>query len=364
MRKWLGYIDQYILFPIAVKRRVKKCVPDTLFVFTDHALGPWVPLVANHSHIIHCHDFLAQQSAKGTIKKNPTGWTGRQYQAFIRLGYSMGKHFISVSEKTRDDLHSFLPSIPVRSEVVYNGVNKVFQPHDPMESRIFLSGKTGLDLRQGYILHIGGNQWYKNRVGVIQIYNAWRSYQDKSFPLIMGGKEPDAKLLAEYNNSSYKADIHFMVDLDDSLVRRAYSGAKVFLFPSIGEGFGWPIAEAMACGCPVITTNAAPMTEVAGNAGFLIPVRPGDENKIHAWTIQSALVLNHVLRILPADRIKVVEEALINARRFDAEVALNRIESIYKEVLSTYTKPEIQSITKKNRRRDKAFQPINTEQVF
>src|SRR5688500_6220233 len=63
MKKWLGYIDQFILFPMTVRSRIKKCTPDTLFVFTDNAQGPWVPLVSDRPHAIHCHDFLAQRSA-------------------------------------------------------------------------------------------------------------------------------------------------------------------------------------------------------------------------------------------------------------------------------------------------------------
>jgi hypothetical protein len=69
LKKWLGYIDQFILFPILFKVRLKEFKGKCLFVLTDHALGPWVPLVADQPHVIHCHDFLAQLSAKGGIRK-------------------------------------------------------------------------------------------------------------------------------------------------------------------------------------------------------------------------------------------------------------------------------------------------------
>lgn len=99
LRKWLGYIDQYFLFPIEVRSRIKDTIPDTLFVFADNALGPWVPLVKNRFHVIHCHDFLAQKSALGQISENPTSWTGRLYQKFIRRGYSTGKiSFLSLKK--------------------------------------------------------------------------------------------------------------------------------------------------------------------------------------------------------------------------------------------------------------------------
>jgi len=122
-KKWLGYIDQFIVFPMQVRRRLRQLAPDTLFVFSDQALGPWVPLVANRPHVIHVHDFMALRSSLGEFAQNPTGWSGRQYQAMIRRGFGHGQAFISVSEKTRTDLHHFLPHKPRVSEVVYNGLN-------------------------------------------------------------------------------------------------------------------------------------------------------------------------------------------------------------------------------------------------
>ena len=174
IKKWLGYIDQFIVFPRDVKKRLKNVSRNTLFVFTDHALGPWVPLVANRPHVIHCHDFLAQQSALGEIPENPTRKTGRNYQKMIHKGYSEGRNFISVSFNTKKMLHRFLTASPERSEVVYNGLNQSFTTLDPCKARDSVSRETGIELKNGYLLHVGGNQWYKNRIGVVEIYNAWR----------------------------------------------------------------------------------------------------------------------------------------------------------------------------------------------
>src|SRR5262245_46794200 len=83
VKKWLGYVDQYIVFPNQIKKKLKTYPKDTLFVFTDQALGPWVPVVAGRPHVIHCHDFMALRSSLGEIQENPTSWTGKQYQALI-----------------------------------------------------------------------------------------------------------------------------------------------------------------------------------------------------------------------------------------------------------------------------------------
>jgi glycosyltransferase involved in cell wall biosynthesis len=333
LKKWFGYIDQYLVFAQQVPQRVQQCAADTLFVFTDQALGPWVPLVADRPHVIHCHDFLAQRSARGEILENPTGWTGRQYQAFIRRGYSQGKNFISVSQHTRDDLQELLPSPPVLSEVVLNGFNQPFTFLDPVQAQASLSQVIKLDLRAGYLLHVGGNQWYKNRLGVVEIYNAWRAAGGAKLPLLLIGEAPVPGLRHTCRASPFSGQIHLLSGLPDEVVRLAYAGATVFLFPSLAEGFGWPIAEAMASGCPVITTNQAPMTEVAGSAGFLIPRRPRNAAAIAAWAMEAAATLEEVVTLPAEKRRLVVDAGLVNATRFHPAAALDRIEEIYQSII-------------------------------
>ncbi len=331
-KKWLGYLDQYIVFPAQVRKRLSTYTKSSLFVFTDQALGPWVPLVANRPHVIHCHDFLAQQSALGQIPENPTSNTGKKYQEYIRKGYRQGKNFISVSNKTRQDLHQLLGYIPNCSKMVYNGLNQCFNVLQPHAARAAVMQETGIDTRNGYLLHIGGNQWYKNRTGVIQIYNAWRKEYEIDMPLIMVGAVPNPKLVSEHQQSPYKNDIHLLTGKTDEFIKQAYSGASVFLFPSLAEGFGWPIAEAMASGCPVITTNEVPMTEVGASAAFYIP-RKLHNTDSELWAVQSAKVVQKIITLSPPDRDLVVGNGINNAGRFNAEKALDQIEKIYTDIV-------------------------------
>lgn len=334
LKKWLGYIDQFAVFPGTVKKRVKTCPDDTLFIFTDHTLGPWVPIVADRPNVIHSHDFMAQQSAAGEIEENHTKWTGRKYQQYIRNGYSKGKNFIPISKKTRDDLLKFLPDKPQISDLVYNGLNQSFVPKDPIEARITLGHKTGIDLREGFLLHVGGNAWYKNRLGVIELYNAWRDQSSSKLPLLLIGQKPDKATRDLFNRSAYNVDIHFLTDIEDEFLRIAYNGATVFLFPSLAEGFGWPIAEAMASGCPVLTTNEAPMTEVAGEAGFLIPRRPFGESR--EWAKTGACTIEEIVQLDENQRQLAITAGLENVLRFDPNLVLDRIENIYKKILKNF----------------------------
>jgi glycosyltransferase involved in cell wall biosynthesis len=332
LKKWMGYIDQYIIFPLWVKKQRRRQAKDTLYVFSDHALGPWVSFVEDCPHIIHCHDFLAQRSALGEIAENPTSRSGKLYQSFIRKGYRKGKNFISISNNTQVDLHRFLGFKPLLSAVIYNGLNQDFEPmYDIAKRREEFSNVLGIDLNNGFVLHVGGNQWYKNRLGVLALYNEWRKSSTSIIPLLMVGKKPSNKLKEYKENCQSNADIHFLRGISDEMVRGLYATATVFVFPSLAEGFGWPIAEAMASGCPVITTNEAPMSEVGGQAAFYINRMP--QFAIDTWAKSNATSIEQVIGMTDSEREKVIQLSLENSARFDSNVALDKIAQVYKQVL-------------------------------
>lgn len=332
-KKWLGYIDQYIFFPLRVKMKLRNVNKNTLFVFTDNALGPWVPLVKKYKHVIHCHDFLAQRSAFEGIEENSTGYTGMLYQKMIRNGYSQGKNFISVSKKTQTDLHRLLGFTPRISQVVYNAMNRSFSPQPIADTRTLLTDLTGFSLTEGYLLHIGGNQWYKNRIGIIEIYEQLRFRFKLEIPLLLIGTAPDEKLKKLILASPFHKDIHCLSNCTDEMVKNAYAGASLLLYPSLDEGFGWPIAEAMASGCPVITTNQPPMTEVGENAAFYIPRRP-TRNNVEKWAFEASSIVHKVLTLSPESRNRTISNGLKNVERFKQEKMIAQLDNIYNQIMS------------------------------
>ncbi|AWG22205.1 hypothetical protein FFWV33_12110 [Flavobacterium faecale] len=332
IKKWMSYVDQYLIFPIEVRLKLRKEAPNTLFVFADQALGPWIPLVSNRKHIVHCHDFLALKSALGQIPENPTSSTGKLYQRYIRKGFSKGKNFISISQKTEQDLKQFHLGAIELSRVCYNGLSRTFNVLDPFESRASMSIKLSIDASQGYIMHIGGNQYYKNRKGVIAIYDQWRNISSHKLPLFLIGELPSEELLTKQQQSSYKEDIHFICNLEDNYINIAYSGAACLLFPSLDEGFGWPIIEAMASGSPVITVNKAPMNEVGGTAASYIEPMPTNTDRMKAWTTASATVVEALINQTDKNRISRIEKGIQHIQQFTMDYALDRIEEVYKEL--------------------------------
>lgn len=331
-RKYLQYLDSFLVFPLVMKKRLKKCHVNTLFVFADQALGPWIPLVQDRPHVIHCHDFMAQRSALGEVPQNKVGFTGRLYQAYIRKGYRTGQNFISISKKTRLDLNRFLVTSPVVSEVVYNGLNMDFKPGERQPARQALQKITGVNLEEGYILHVGGDLFYKNREGVTEIYTAWRDRQHRNLPLLFVGALPGKNLDIFIKRSQFSSDIHFLENVTDEVLKLAYQGASVLLYPSIDEGFGWPIAEALASGCPVITTNKAPMNEVGGPACYYLPCRTEFE-EAEVWVTQCAEILETFFSLSPKELEELINSGLIQAQNFNTVQALEKIEKIYKNIL-------------------------------
>lgn len=331
LNKWLGYMDQFVVFPLRLRKVLRKLPEETLFVFADHALGPWIPYVAGRPHVIHCHDFLAQKSALGLVPENKVAITGKIYQAMIRRGFRKGKNFISISGKTHEDLHQLIGSCRGISKIVYNGFNQDFRQGCQTGARSKLSETLEVDLTNGFILHVGGNQFYKNRKGVIGIYNSWRETYSGNIPLIMVGPPPTKQLLDMKFSSGFARDIHFVSGVPDQTLQLLYHGACLLLFPSLEEGFGWPIAEAMASGCLVLTTNKPPMNEVGADCCFYLPAFDSKQSKFYEF--EAGQKLQQILSLSKEERQKMINAARISSRRFNTEEALDAIEALYREVL-------------------------------
>lgn len=335
LAKWAGYVDQYLFFPLQVKLRLWRREPGTLYVFCDQALGPWVPLVKHLPHVVHAHDLLALRSALGLIPQNPTSLTGRLYQRYIRWGFQQARHFICVSERTRSDLMSHGQARALSSSVVYNGLNHPYRPV-PRTQAIARLERAGLSgSAKGMILHVGGGQWYKNTVGILRLYACYAARHTEPLPLWMVSPHPSsAETLAALAQVPPQGRVYFYQGIDNAALEAAYSLANAFLFPSLAEGFGWPIVEAQACGCPVITTNDAPMNEIAGpDATYLPLLKAGDD--VQAWAQRGATSLEAVLTTAARDKSEQRrQQRMAWAAQFTTQAAIERYLSIYQSVLA------------------------------
>ena len=335
LSKWAGYIDQYLLFPPWVRRAVAREPADTLFVMADQALGPWVPLVKHRPLVVHVHDLLALRSALGEVPQNPTRFTGRIYQRYIRRGFAQAQHFICISQRTRDDLQRVGGVTPVTCEVVHNGLNQRFARTPALEARSLLR-HAGLSVPAGgLLLHVSGNQWYKNVLGILHLYAVYASAQAEPLPLwLVGVPQTDAVRIALADVPA-QGQVHFLYGVDHALLQAAYSLARAFVFPSLAEGFGWPIVEAQACGCPVITTDDAPMNEIGGPHTIYLPLL-GPRDDMTAWAIHGARALETLLNEPAQAAAERTEACLAWSRRFEPERAIARYLQIYEGVMARH----------------------------
>jgi glycosyltransferase involved in cell wall biosynthesis len=285
--------------------------------------------------VVHAHDLLALRSALGQFPENRTALTGRIYQRYIRRGYRHGRHFISISHKTRDDLHRYGGIQPTTSEVVYNGLNFPYERMAREEARDTLRAAGLPVVSAGMLLHVGGGQWYKNQVGVIELYASYAAQVPEPLPLWCVSPPASARLEQALAGVPPGGRVFFFQGLSESTLQAAYSYADTLLFPSLAEGFGWPIIEALACGCPVITTDEPPMSEIGGTCAAYLPRLQGEHNMAD-WAAHGAAVLLAMLGRTPAQAEVNRELGRAWAQRFTAESAIEAYLAIYSKVLAEY----------------------------
>ncbi len=266
LNKWLGYIDRFVLFRWQLKQAAKWA--DVVHI-CDHSNAMYAKWI-NKPSLVTCHDLMAIQSGLGLIATNKTGFTGRVLQKWIASGLQSCSHVACVSENTQDELIKTL-DIPVeKTSIAYNALNYPYSRMSQDEAWSLLHKRLP-DLKPSFFFHLGGNQWYKNRKGVADIYSHLIQYPEyKNHKLVLAGKLWPGDLKDKINVLGIKNQVIEISDLTNEDIRAFYSTTEALIFPSLQEGFGWPIAEAQACGCTVITTGRAPMTEVGGDAAIYI----------------------------------------------------------------------------------------------
>lgn len=339
LSKWAGYIDQYLLFPLWARHAIRRCPDDTMFVFCDQALGPWVPLVRGRPHVVHCHDLLALRSALGHVPENPTQFSGRLYQRWIRRGFRRARDFIAISENTKRELVEFGGvRAPDTLEVVHNGLAFPYRPLAPERAQQLLREANAPVEPRGMLLYVGSSTWYKNTGGLIRLYAEYARRQRDPLPLWMVTHPIDRLAAQVAHDVPPPGRVHFLSRLDNHVLQAAYSHARALLFPSLAEGFGWPLVEAQACGCPVLTTDAPPMNEVAGPAARYLPRLQIDDD-IGQWARHGADTLEQLLALDERERAAVVAQGRAWCERFGADAAIDGYLRVYERVMARERRP-------------------------
>ena len=183
--------------------------------------------------------------------------------------------FIAVSKYGCEEIAQYYHALAHKIFFTYLGGGENFQTIAQNEARQTVADK--YEITQPFILEMARHLPHKNIINLIKAYKILRADYGRNEKLvIVGTRDFDtAKILQLAEESGYQNDIIFIDYVEIADLNYFYSAAEVFVFPSLQEGFGLPIIEAMASGTPVITSNITSMPEIAGEAALLInPFNP------------------------------------------------------------------------------------------
>jgi glycosyltransferase involved in cell wall biosynthesis len=249
----------------------------------------------------------------------------------IRAGLRQADRIVCDSDATRRDVQRIVH--PGDYAVIPPGLSPIFArvPQHEALARLALLRPDSCDpaiwarVASGpYLLHVGGNQWYKNRAGVIDTYRALLERMPNAPPLVIVGKPLPRELADAVAAGSLQSRVVALNGVGDRELAAVYSRAALLLFPSLAEGFGWPVLEAMACGCRVVTSHRSPMTEVGGDAAtYCDPENPK----------AAAAVVEAALREPETERRTRVSEGLSRAGRFSSRAMARAYLEVYQDAV-------------------------------
>ena len=230
-------------------------------------------------------------------------------------GIKRASHIIAVSQNTKDDLIKYLNIPDSKISVIYNGVDHgIFKPY------------TVKMLDKPYILYVGSERPRKN---LSRLFEAFAKLKGE-FPELKLAKVGISGRSKKYRKETMKklvslgltGDVIFVEYITELDLACYYSSAALLAYPSLYEGFGFPLLEAMACGCPVVTSNTSSLPEVVGEAGIM--VNPYDTDGL----------AQAMRRVLTDDKLRddMVRKGLEQAKRFSWEKAAEQTLEVYNKV--------------------------------
>lgn len=216
------------------------------------------------------------------VREYRRGLGARLYTALVSAGARAANQVITDSEASKVDIVRHLGISEERVSAIHLAAGPEYTPEANFLVEMAIRGKYGLP--ESYILYLGGYEIHKNVVTLLEAYTYVTQALGEDYPLVLAGKKPER---ASSRFPDYDAIIE-QLGLAGSVIwagyineadkPAVYRGASTFVFLSWNEGFGLPPLEAMACGVPVVTSNASSLPEVIGEAGFSLD--PDDARQI------------------------------------------------------------------------------------
>jgi glycosyltransferase involved in cell wall biosynthesis len=259
------FYERFWGFPRTVEQRAAD-----IFHIIDHSEGHIVNWLKNTGKpvVVTCHDLINlfySDNLQGSLKI-PIISNGMWLRSVKAMRHA--DHIVAVSSVTAKDTSNILKIEPKRITVVPNTIDPIFQPLPQHEVKSFRQ-QQGILPETLCLLNVGGNHPRKN---ISTIIKALLILKEKGLPFKFWKAGSDftdeqKQFIQKYQLANY---INYLGQPNKSLLVKIYNAADILLAPSLHEGFGITLIEAMACGTPVITSNTSAMPEVVGDAGILV----------------------------------------------------------------------------------------------
>lgn len=228
---------------------------------------------------------------------------------------------ITSSRNTKQDLVELFGVAEERVKVVHLGISETFRPIEASSIELF---RKKYDLAAPYLLFVGNVKAHKNVGTLLRAFSLLRPRYPELRLVFVGGKCLQDKDLAglarDLGVTEFIRDLGRISEVD---VLSAYNAAEMLVFPSLYEGFGFPVVEAMACGIPTVVSHGGSLREVAGDASILCDPQDPD-----AFADGVQMLLSDSAR-----RAELVKLGLQRAKRFTWQETGRQVLQVYKEVL-------------------------------
>jgi len=244
-------------YNIKITRILKKIKAD-VFVSPDGfcSLTSTIPQCL----VIHDLGFLHYPK---TYKTSHIRYFKRNTPRFLKKATTI----VTVSEFSKNDIIKNYRITPGQIEVIYNGVKEAFQPLAFHQKAVFKDKHTD---GKEYFIYAGAIQPRKNLINLLKAFSIFKKRLQSNMKLVIAGRMAwkNQEFLQLINSYKYKSDVVLTGYLPEQELAGLMASAYALVYPSLFEGFGVPVAEAMKCRVPVLTSENTSMQEVAGDAGL------------------------------------------------------------------------------------------------
>jgi len=215
--------------------------------------------------VVTMHDMIAF-----LYPENWPGISGFRIRNYIKYSSQRADIILAVSNCAKKDIIRILNIPEDKIKVIYCGINqKLFKPIPDLSLQGIVKRKYGI--RKKYIFTVGPLGTRKNHDRLIDAYSILPKYIREDYQLVISGEKKGTyhNLLKKVSKTCLKDDVVFTGFIPEKEMPVIISAASLFVFPSLYEGFGIPLLEAMACGIPLLVSNVSSIPEVVGNAALL-----------------------------------------------------------------------------------------------